>query len=93
MESRVWYKITTEPEYICHTNLHKQTITRKQERRIWSIQNSRAAKGFYNLEQRVEGRWTAMAYPGDGYKMANYGSKWYTPSQEKEQWAEAVKVR
>ena len=31
-----------------------------------------------------------MAYPGEGYKMANYGWKSYTPEQAKEQWRESV---
>ncbi len=31
-----------------------------------------------------------MAYPGDGYKMANYGWKSYTPEQIKDQWKESV---
>ena len=31
-----------------------------------------------------------MAYPGDGYKMSNYGVKTYTPEQMKEQWRESV---
>ena len=31
----------------------------------------------------------AMAYPGDGYKMSNYGHKTYTPEQTKEQWRES----
>ncbi len=31
-----------------------------------------------------------MAYPGDGYKMSNYGLKGYTPDQKKEQWKRAV---
>ena len=30
-----------------------------------------------------------MAYPGDGYKMSNYGHKTYTPEQTKEQWRES----
>ncbi|XP_065827445.1 cilia- and flagella-associated protein 90-like [Oscarella lobularis] len=30
-----------------------------------------------------------MAYPGEGYNMSNYGSKWYTPEQTKEQWRRA----
>eukprot|EP00118_Oscarella_pearsei_P026544 m.310073 g.310073 ORF g.310073 m.310073 type:complete len:171 (+) comp49410_c0_seq1:60-572(+) len=30
-----------------------------------------------------------MAYPGEGYNMSNYGSKWYSPEQMKEQWREA----
>lgn len=32
----------------------------------------------------------AMAYPGEGYKMSNYGYKTYTPEQMKEQWRESV---
>jgi hypothetical protein len=31
-----------------------------------------------------------MTYPGDGYKMSNYGFKNYTPDQVREQWKEAV---
>ena len=31
-----------------------------------------------------------MAYPGDGYKMSNYGLKSYSPEQSKEMWKEAV---
>ena len=31
-----------------------------------------------------------MAYPGEGYKMSNYGHKTYTPEQMKEQWRESV---
>ena len=31
-----------------------------------------------------------MAYPGDGYKMSNYGLKTYSPEQSKEMWKEAV---
>lgn len=30
-----------------------------------------------------------MAYPGDGYKMSNYGHKTYTHEQTKEQWRES----
>jgi len=30
------------------------------------------------------------AYPGEGYKMSNYGLKTYTPEQMKEQWRESV---
>ena len=30
-----------------------------------------------------------MAYPGDGYKMSNYGHKTYTAEQTKEQWRES----
>lgn len=30
------------------------------------------------------------AYPGDGYKMSNYGFKEYSPEQVKEQWREGV---
>lgn len=30
-----------------------------------------------------------MAYPGDGYKMSNYGHKTYTPEQAKQQWRES----
>ncbi len=32
----------------------------------------------------------SMAYPGDGYKMSNYGKKKYSPDQKKEQWKEYV---
>ena len=31
-----------------------------------------------------------MAYPGEGYKMSNYGLKTYTPEEMKEQWREIV---
>lgn len=31
-----------------------------------------------------------MSYPGDGYKMSNYGYKSYTPEQVKEQWREST---
>ena len=31
-----------------------------------------------------------MTYPGDGYKMSNYGYKYYSPDQVKEQWREKV---
>ena len=30
------------------------------------------------------------AYPGEGYKMSNYGLKRYSPEQIKEQWRENV---
>ena len=30
-----------------------------------------------------------MAYPGDGYKMSNYGHKTYTAEQTKKQWRES----
>lgn len=30
------------------------------------------------------------AYPGEGYKMSNYGLKKYSPDQVKEQWKQAV---
>ena len=30
------------------------------------------------------------AYPGEGYKMSNYGLKQYSPEQIKEQWRENV---
>ena len=30
-----------------------------------------------------------MTYPGDGYKLSNYGHKTYTPEQAKEQWRES----
>ena len=31
-----------------------------------------------------------MSYPGEGYKMSNYGYKPYTPEQVKEQWREST---
>ena len=31
-----------------------------------------------------------MAYPGEGYKMSNYGLKTYTPEQIKELWREST---
>lgn len=31
-----------------------------------------------------------MAYPGEGYKMSNYGLKTYTPEQIKEVWRESI---
>ena len=31
-----------------------------------------------------------MAYPGEGYKMSNYGYKTYTPEQIKEVWREST---
>ena len=31
-----------------------------------------------------------MAYPGEDYKMSNYGYKWYDPEQVKENWRENV---
>ena len=31
-----------------------------------------------------------MAYPGEGYKMSNYGVKKYTAEQVKEQWKKSV---
>lgn len=30
------------------------------------------------------------AYPGEGYKMSNYGKKKYSPDQKKEQLREAI---
>ena len=30
------------------------------------------------------------AYPGEDYKMSNYGKKRYSPEQKKEQWREGV---
>ena len=31
-----------------------------------------------------------MAYPGEGYRMSNYGRKTYTPEQVKEMWREST---
>lgn len=31
-----------------------------------------------------------MSYPGEGYKMSNYGLKRYSPEQLKEQWRENI---
>lgn len=38
----------------------------------------------------ISGDPKGMAYPGEGYKMSNYGLKSYTPEQVKEQWRESV---
>ncbi len=48
------------------------------------------AKGTIIIPSLIPLLNVAMAYPGEGYKMSNYGYKTYTPEQMKEQWRESV---